>query len=537
MSHIPIVMKVWAGDSEHDLRYVMRSIPSLLKSELPENIKINIFDDCSPNHRLQAFLREVSRRDKRVRLFRFDSNLGPNLGQEMAYKQIEADYPSASYFINVDDDVIYSKHWLNEIQRARKQLAKIGLNGIISAMNMPLRPSFSTLKIDANTYLLKHRQPALNWIIPREIYSAAGPFQYDGVAYDTSYAQRLRLYNFPIVCLSPSYVQNIGISGAYACDARTTSADFVGEAAQIKQPPQMVLALTLRKYLLMSKLWLLMCGPYHWHGLLIDGPVRWGSEWVYEGRLLNGRAVAACPADDSRKIGWTDNQIEDRLREVSNIVKALPRFGLRSVNRSRKGEIVNFVYDWEFMPSIKDILSSGGGIHLEPTRIFVDLLRALIPFHKSNVVHNKIRMDNVFVDRSQGTVRLAWMGTEYPTGFFARGNKRESVFKFSNATDLKTSYTIRESHCRHYLECVAPEVLEGKVPTMSSDLYAAASLPFLASKGGATSAYDLYEGPSETLARLVASPEAKISALLRACTDVDPGKRPRSAIEALDALL
>lgn len=69
---------------------------------------------------------------------------------------------------------------------------------------------------------------ALNWLVPRKVYDAVGPFRVTGLAYDTDYANRLAALNFPVVCLKPSYVQNIGYHGAYQTDDTLTARDFVG---------------------------------------------------------------------------------------------------------------------------------------------------------------------------------------------------------------------------------------------------------------------------------------------------------------------
>lgn len=142
---------------------------------------------------------------------------------------MEAVYPDAQFFVNVDDDVIYNPHWFSKLLEAQKELQAFGLNGIFTALNMPWRKPFAELHTQANTYLLKWKPPALNWLIPRRVYDRVGPFVDDGIAYDTSYSHWLRLHGFPTICLTPSYVQNIGTYGAYSRDNKTTATDFVGE--------------------------------------------------------------------------------------------------------------------------------------------------------------------------------------------------------------------------------------------------------------------------------------------------------------------
>jgi hypothetical protein len=76
--------------------------------------------------------------------------------------------------------------------------------------------------------LLKERQAALNWLLPREVYEEVGPFRDTGVAYDTDYTNRLIAHGLPVICMRPSYVQNIGYHGAYQNSDALAAPDFVG---------------------------------------------------------------------------------------------------------------------------------------------------------------------------------------------------------------------------------------------------------------------------------------------------------------------
>src|SRR5262249_16708651 len=71
-------------------------------------------------------------------------------------------------------------------------------------------------------------QMALNWLLPREVYEAVGPFRFTELAYDHDYGLRLVAAGYPMLCLKPSYVQNIGYKGAYQTDDRLTAKDYVG---------------------------------------------------------------------------------------------------------------------------------------------------------------------------------------------------------------------------------------------------------------------------------------------------------------------
>ena len=270
---IPIVIKLWAGDNSHDFEYIRQSIPSLLRSDLPKGAEICLFDDCSPNPALRPFLDDLSHTDKRIRLFRFDKNKGPNKGQEDAYRIIRSEYPDSPLYLNLDDDVVYSKTWFNEILLCRQKMLSTGIDGIFSAMNMPLRPHFRRMANGNRVYLLKRRQPALNWVIPNGILKAVGSFKDEGIAYDSVYSYRMRLFGYPIICIKPSFAQNIGLQGAYATDAATTAGDFIGEGEGASR----------REYLFNSmyfKAWRLykFLKTQFRYGTQIHGPIRWGSE-------------------------------------------------------------------------------------------------------------------------------------------------------------------------------------------------------------------------------------------------------------------
>ena len=56
-----------------------------------------------------------------------------------------------------------------------------------------------------------------------------GPFVDAGIAYDSEYCNRMAAKNIPVICLKPSYVQNIGYHGAYQSDETYTAPDYVGQ--------------------------------------------------------------------------------------------------------------------------------------------------------------------------------------------------------------------------------------------------------------------------------------------------------------------
>jgi hypothetical protein len=103
-----------------------------------------------------------------------------------------------------------------------------GITGIFTALNVPVRPSYRSVRLPTSEVLFKERQAALNWVLPREVYEQVGPFRDKGIAYDTEYCDRLTALDLPVICLRPSWVQNIGYFGAYQRGTTYTAPDFVG---------------------------------------------------------------------------------------------------------------------------------------------------------------------------------------------------------------------------------------------------------------------------------------------------------------------
>jgi glycosyltransferase involved in cell wall biosynthesis len=223
------MVKVWASlDSPHDFRYIRRSLPSLLESDLPDTARVIVIDDQSTDPRLARLLDDLRSRHDTIEVWRNPERLGPNRGQEYNFPKIVDRFPKAEFFVLCDDDVIYHPGWLQRLAAVYSDARARGLLGVFTALNVPARPHFSVLDLPTSTVLLKHRQMALNWLVPRQVYDIIGPFRDVGVAYDTDYGTRLMAREIPIVCLKPSYVQNIGYFGAYQSSDELRAHDFVG---------------------------------------------------------------------------------------------------------------------------------------------------------------------------------------------------------------------------------------------------------------------------------------------------------------------
>ena len=225
---IPIMIKVWAGEKSHDYRYIRRSLPSLLASDLPEGARIVLVDDQSTDQRVVDLMRACAERDARVEVWRNPERMGPNRGHEYNFPRVVERYPDAELFMLCDDDLIYHPGWLQRLVRVYEEGRERGLLGIVSAMNAPARPAYDSVRLPTSEVLLKQRQMALNWLVPREVYERVGPFRDTGIAYDTDYTTRMIACGLPIICLKPSWVQNIGYFGAYQNSDALRAHDYVG---------------------------------------------------------------------------------------------------------------------------------------------------------------------------------------------------------------------------------------------------------------------------------------------------------------------
>jgi GT2 family glycosyltransferase len=222
------MVKVWAGAGSHRHRYIKRSLPSLFDSQLPANAWVVLVDDISSDPRTVRLLEECAAQYPRVELWRNRERLGPNKGQEVNFLRLVDRFPTAEWFALCDDDVIYHPGWLQRTLTVALEARARGVNGIFTAFNVPFRPSYRSLRLPTSEVLFKERQAALNWVVPRDVYEQIGPFRDKGIAYDTEYCDRMAAHDLPVICLRPSWVQNIGYFGAYQSGSDYTAADYVG---------------------------------------------------------------------------------------------------------------------------------------------------------------------------------------------------------------------------------------------------------------------------------------------------------------------
>ena len=524
---IHLLIKTWDG-SESRRGFIRRSLKSLLESEIPDAVRITVYDDASPSRELLSELTALKRTGA-INLIAGEHNLGPNKAQEVLGSIMHDSLIREDFFITADDDVLYHPAWFQELLGLYRDLRDRRDVGVFSAINMPFRRSLQVLNRSKGSAILKHRQPAVNWLIPREVYLEAGPFEDEGVAWDTSYCHRLRLMGKAIACLSPSHLQNIGTTGAYATDDTMISLDYIG------QPRLRRIQLGLR-----------------WHATRLNGrlrmlvsrdaeilaPVRWGSEFVYEGRDSGGACLLVDDPSQHELSGHDRAKTVERTRKVS---AALEREGLRGpiARFSRLGELVRIEHPWRYLPNARELHRHRRIDASIARRILIGTLEALLPLHRQGVIHNKVRPENVFVDIDD-TVSLAWAGTEPRVGQnCTTWDSDTSCRHFARAVSRWTDASVQRRHAENYMTSLAPEVAAGSEPTVVSDLFSAAAVVCQLHPSADQDPNGTYSSAAKR--RSVGSlawvgPDPRLYQTLQRLLAENPSDRPASASEALSAL-
>lgn len=532
MKRIPLVIKTWAGEAPHDMDYITRSIPSLLASDLPDNVDIIIYDDCSPNPAIRDFLGSAARSDKRLRIIFGEQNKGPNLGQQDIYKQIVAEYSDAPFYLNADDDVVYHRQWLNKLTSAYEACRQMGRNGVFTALHMPFRRHFETLSAGGSRLYLKWKQPALNWLIPRDLYEEVGPFRDEGIAYDTVFSHWMRLKGYPIFCMSPSHVQNIGLLGAYATDDTTTALDFAGFSPgqrlkyqigyHVRRIPEYLKSLTDS-------------------AAEIVWPVRWGTEFVHEGVRRDGTSVAVYSFDDARRLGWNLDDAANRVEQVASAyaISKMPHLAPK-LFRNRDGAPVRVEIPWHFMPNLREVVDFNLPKRPTARELFTALMEQLAPLHEAGIAHNKIRPENIYVDQQTGAVKLMWLGVEARPGLDLSSQHEDNCINMlSGALNRWASYEIRNMFARRFLAFLAPETFSGIPATQLSDLHTTALLIWnYAKKTGKQNAFiGLDQNNRANINECeISGADSELSRILKLCLDPLPDKRPRNSLHVLDLI-
>jgi hypothetical protein len=398
---------------------------------------------------------------------------------------------------------------------------------------MPYRKEHSVLATEGERYLLKWKQPALNWLIPRSLYEDVGPFCDEGIAYDTVYSHWMRLKNHPVICLTPSHVQNIGFLGAYATDDTTTCRDFMGEGTGDAR----LVRLGRAAHFTLKRL------PGVLRHVLDDAatliaPIRWGTEFVHEGRARNGESVAVYSFDDAERLGWDRSTAARRVDDMRKTGAA----NLPVLRTNRQGAPVWVEVPWRFSPNLREMTSLSLPRQAPgPETLFRELIGQLIPLHDRDIAHNKIRRDNIYVGEDDGKITLAWLGTEPSPGtdFLIQDTARTRAM-LSGALNRWALESTREEYAARYLESLAPEVMQGLPATPASDVFSAAAvtalgmLPAIQTLGQMTEIHRRWA--QGIFSELDPITDTGIRSIMKQCLESDPLRRPENARRVAELL-
>jgi hypothetical protein len=337
--------------------------------------------------------------------------------------------------------------------------------------------------------------------------------------------------------VTPSYVQNIGLLGAYASDDTTTSCDFVGEGEGHSPFARLGHAAryTLRR----------LPGAAR---RLVDelahqiAPVRWGTDFVHEGVTRTGESVAMFSFDDAVRLGWEKNAAAQRVLKVQQADRE-GAAGILALRRNRHGTPTWVECHWSFSPNLREMAALGLEQRVpDPATVFRALIMQLIPLHDRRIAHNKLRQDNVYSEGGASDVRLAWLGTEPCPGVpLSMQDRERTIDMLSGALNRWALPALREEFATRYLESLAPEIMRGEPATPQSDLFAAASVAVLCNLAPMRTFTQL-EGIRERWSRrdfaeLTIIKDPHVRTVVEQCLANSPEMRPESASEVAHLLV
>ena len=538
----PIAVKVWAGDEPRDFEYISRSLPSLLASDLPAGADVVVFNDRSTDPRLAPFLKKLQSADSRVRVIEHEFNKGPNLGQADAFALLADEYADAEYFVSVDDDAVYHRDWFRRIQLALSDVRPLGINGVFTSFCTPFRKPHTQLQVGPRTrgvfavdqfqssapkadfgadktnshwlrkYHLKWKQPATNWLIPRDVYEHVGPFRDEGIAFDTVYSHRMRLLGYSVICPVESYVQDIGLVGAYAVDNRLCADRFLGEG---DGDPVWKRGLTWSRYHL-SRIGRELRASRHRQPKIL-WPVRWGTDWLYEAVASDGSPVALWSTDQDVDRGWERSQVAVRAEQILRNQPDGP-FALRRVHRSRHGDATLIESSWRTLPNLREAAELFPDQLPSPREMLQSIALQLIPFHRAGIGHGKVRPENLFFDAAGRSIHLAWLGPEAPRQGFDPMDAEQPRQLFGNAVDRRCRDSVRDTYAKRFMATLPPEHVRGGEPTCAADIYALAATVLVIRDGCRV------------------KPDVPLQEVIRGCLMADMPARIPNATELLAAL-
>ena len=267
--------------------------------------------------------------------------------------------------------------------------------------------------------------------------------------------------------------------------------------------------------------------------------VPWRHHWLLERKLGDGGFGEVWLARHERtgdgrafKFCYDAERLRGLQREVT-------LFRILKHTLGERDDIVR-ILDWNFKEApffleaeylgsdLVEWTKGEGGIAAVPLasrlEIVSQVATAMAAAHSVGVIHKDIKPSNVLITLDSGGRPKARL-TDFGIGLIAESGRTPGQITMLGFTGLASGEASSAAGTRLYL---APELLEGKIPSIQSDIYALGILLFQLAVG------DLSRALAPGWEREIEDP--LLTEDIASCVDGDPGKRLRSAFELADRL-
>jgi hypothetical protein len=163
--------------------------------------------DWNLNPEFRHWLYGRADRDPRAEVWSSPAWAEPEPDASAGFSTVIEAFRDAPYYVICADQLLYHPDWFDRLLRACESAWFEGITGVFAALDLPAWPGYRPLHLPTGPVVLKARQPAANWLLPRPVYDAIGPFRGAGTDSELDYRNRLTSAGFPVICLSPGSVR------------------------------------------------------------------------------------------------------------------------------------------------------------------------------------------------------------------------------------------------------------------------------------------------------------------------------------------
>jgi len=197
------------------------SLTSLIQSELPEHIEVIINDDGST----QSMLNMIQEDYSSFVLIKNQHRGIPN-GKILPIQAGLKNFPDIPYFFISDSDMIYTKYWVQTLEKIYSENTKESKVAIVTGFDTAGNGHKVIRKLNKFTGI-KASVGGANLLVDKEFYDEE-PFRNRG--WDWTFSKRARGKDRLLITTVPSIVEHIGVHGTFSRPNRFDSATrFVGQ--------------------------------------------------------------------------------------------------------------------------------------------------------------------------------------------------------------------------------------------------------------------------------------------------------------------